>query len=134
MIWRKTLKSGLHFYENCPPVKILSLSYRSLSSVQNSVHCFITQLQIGIFYAFELLKSPVMWDITEKINFDIPFSCMISRKNFEIRTVFYENGLVRNGSCLTIIAVFLRTGFSSLLYNLTTIKYFFSSLNYCNLH
>ena len=45
----KTLKSGLYFYEICPPVKIISRSHRSSSSVQDSVHGFITQLQTGIF-------------------------------------------------------------------------------------
>ena len=32
-----------------PPVKIILRSYRSLSSVQDSVHGFITQLQKDIF-------------------------------------------------------------------------------------
>ena len=46
---KKTLKSGLYLYENFPPVKIISRSYRSFSSVQDSVHGFITQLRKGIF-------------------------------------------------------------------------------------
>ena len=116
------MKSGLYFYENCTPVKIISSGHRSFSSVQDSVPGFVTRLQKGIFYAFELLKRPTMEDSTEKMNFDISF--MISQKNFEIRTVLYENGLVRKGSCLTIIAVFLSTRFSSRLYNLTATKYF----------
>ena len=45
----KTLKSGLYFYENCSLVKITSPSYRSLSSVQDSVHGFITRLQTRYF-------------------------------------------------------------------------------------
>ena len=40
-----------------------------------------------------------MYDITEKMNFDIPL--MTSRKNFEIRTVLYENGMTTlAGGCL----------------------------------
>ena len=31
----KALKSRLYFYENCPPVKIISRCYRTLSSVQD---------------------------------------------------------------------------------------------------
>ena len=38
------------------PVKIISRSHRSLSSVQDSVHGFITQLQKVFFDALELLK------------------------------------------------------------------------------
>ena len=48
-IGEKTLKSGLYFYKNCIPVKITSPSYRSLSSVRDSVHGFVTQLQKRYF-------------------------------------------------------------------------------------
>ena len=46
---KKPLKSGLYFYENCPPVKIISCSHRTLSSVIHSIHSFITRLQKRIF-------------------------------------------------------------------------------------
>ena len=36
------------------------------------------------------------------MNFDIPF--MISQKNFEIRSVLYENGLVRNHNYRKVFA------------------------------
>ena len=51
-----------------------------------------------------------MYNIDEKMIFDIPFK--ISRENIKIR-VIYANGSVGNGSCLTIIAFFLSTRFSS---------------------
>ena len=61
MIWRKNFEFRIVLSgEPPPPVKIISHSYRSLSSVQESVHGFITQFQKGIFYALELLKSPAM--------------------------------------------------------------------------
>ena len=42
-----------------------------------------------------------MWNITEKMKFDIPF--MISLKDFEIRTVLYENDIPGNYTYLTIM-------------------------------
>ena len=38
-----------------------------------------------------------MYDITEKMILDIPV--MISRENFEIRRVLYENDLVAKSTC-----------------------------------
>ena len=97
------MKSGQYFYENSSLVKITSASNRSFNnSVQDSLHGFITQLQKGIFNSLQLLKFPTMYDSSEKMIFGIPV--MISRENFEIRRVIYENGLVGNGSCLTIIS------------------------------
>ena len=57
-----------------------------------------------------------MYDITEKMIFDIPF--MISGENFEIPTVIYQNGLVGNGSCLN----YLSTRVSSQLFNFSPKK------------
>ena len=60
MIWRENFEIRIVLYENCPPAKINSRCYRTLISVQDSVHGFKTQLQKGIFNAIELLKCPTM--------------------------------------------------------------------------
>ena len=69
------------------------------------------------FNALELLKCPTMFDITEEINFDIPF--MIWRKNFEIRIVLLRE-LPSSKYYLSLLSYFdLNPRFSLRLYNST---------------
>ena len=123
MIWRKNFEIRIVLSGELPSSKGY---YRTLSSVQNSVYCFITQLQKGIFNALELLKCPTMWDITENMNFDISF--MIWRKNFEIRIILLRE-LPSCKDYLSLLSYFeLSPRFSSRLYNSTAKGYFFNAL------
>ena len=55
------------------------------------------------FNALELLQCPTMKDITEEVNFDIPF--MIWGKNFDIQIVLLGELLSCKGCYRTLISV-----------------------------
>ena len=57
------------------------------------------------FHILESLKSPSIKDVTWTILFATV--CMILLKNFEIRTVLYENDLVAKGTCHSQSSQFL---------------------------
>ena len=81
MIWRKNFEIWIVLLRELPSCKdyLLLLSYLDLSPTFSSRLYNSTPKRY--FYASGLLKCPTMLDITEKMNFDIPF--MISRKNLE---------------------------------------------------
>ena len=60
MILQKNFEIRIVLLRELPSCKDYFSRHRILSSVQDSVHGFITQLQKGIFYALELLKCPTM--------------------------------------------------------------------------
>ena len=126
MISRQNFEIRTVLLQELPSCKDNFSRLSQFFSAQDSVHGFVTRLQNGIFHLFQLWTSSSMQNITYKIIFHL--SCMILRKNFEIWTVL----LRKRPSCtsLTIIAVFLSTGFSSRLCNLTLKWYFFISINY----
>ena len=118
MISRKTLQSGQHFYENCPPVMIISHDHRSFSNQHKIQFPFLQLVSKMVFFHFlELLKLSSMWNITWTIIFNL--TSMTSQKNVEIRTALLRRppSCKRLVTCLTIIAVFLSTRFSSRLCN-----------------
>ena len=72
-----------------------------------------------------IIEMSTVQDITEKMNFDIPF--MIWRKNFEIRIVLLGE-LPSRKDYLSLLSYFdLSPRFSSRLYNSTPKGYFFNA-------
>ena len=78
-----------------------------------------------VFNALELLKCLTMYDISAKINFNIPFR--FGEKNFEIWIVLSGELPASKGYYRTFE---LSPRFSSLLYNSTPKRYFLMPLNY----